>query len=97
MRPLIGIVAFASALASAAAFWYLDRSTAAGLALRIGVIAAALWLAWPELISMSVRRMALVAVIAGIVLIRPRSAFVVVPVFLVWLATNRQGSRNGAG
>jgi hypothetical protein len=89
-RWIIAVLVVGCLVFSAAATWGFEAPTAAGFSLRTAVILGALWLAWPELTQRSFRKTAIIALGVLVVLFRPRTAWVVIPAFLLWLGTNRR-------
>lgn len=83
-RPLLAVTALAAGILAAAA-WATDRDAVAGVAMRVGAVLGALWVAWPSLERLGPRTLlwSLGAVLA--VLWRPRAAWVVIPVLALVL------------
>lgn len=79
MRIGIGVVALA-ALAAAALLGLSGDDTNAGIAARIGLVMVALWIAFPVLTQVDRRTYIFVGLSAVVVLWRPRSALIVLPV-----------------
>ena len=75
---------------SAAAYWGFQSDVATGVALRTAFLSGAMWLAWPEITQRSLRNVAIIAVGGLILLFRPRTAWVVIPVLLMWAGTKRK-------
>lgn len=71
-------------LAGAALAWYGDDSGLAGLLTRVGAIFASIWIAYPALVRVDRRTTWILAVGVVVVLLRPRSALVVLPVVAVF-------------
>ena len=79
MRIGIGVVAVA-ALAAAALLGLGGDDTNAGIAARIGLVLVALWIAFPVLAEVDRRTYLFIGLAALVVLWRPRSALIVLPV-----------------
>ncbi len=79
MRIGIGVVA-AAALAAAAMLGLNGDDTNAGIAARIGLVLVALWIAFPVLTQVDRRTYLFIGLSALVVLWRPRSALIVLPV-----------------
>jgi hypothetical protein len=84
VRWLIGL-ATVGLLAGAALAWAADDRGSAGLLIRVGFVFAALWLAYPSFVRLDRRAIALAALGVLVVVFRPRSAIVVLPV-IAWFA-----------
>lgn len=84
MRIGIGVVALA-ALAAAALLALNGDDTNAGIAARIGVVLVALWIAFPVLTQVDRRTYLFVGIGALVLLWRPRSALIVLPVLALAL------------
>jgi hypothetical protein len=88
MRHLLGIITLL--LAAVGTWLYLaGDSTNGGIALRVSLVLAATWLAWPALAESGSRRLGIVVLVVALVVLRPRSAWIVVPAVLVWAAMRR--------
>jgi hypothetical protein len=79
MRIGIGVVALL-ALAGAAALALSGDHTNAGISARIGLVLVALWIAFPVLTQVDARTYLFFGLGAVLVLWRPRSALVVLPI-----------------
>ena len=79
MRIGIGVVAVA-ALVAAALLGIGGDDTNAGIAARIGLVLVALWIAFPVLTEVDRRTYLFIGLGALVVLWRPRSALIVLPV-----------------
>lgn len=79
MRIGIGVMAVA-ALAAAAVLGFNGDDTNAGISARIGLILAALWIAFPVLTEVDRRTYLFIGLGALVLLWRPRSALIVLPV-----------------
>lgn len=79
MRIGIAVVAL-MALAAAALLGLNGEDTNAGIAARIGLVLAALWIAFPVLTQVDRRTYVFIGLGALVVLWRPRSALIVLPV-----------------
>lgn len=79
MRIGIGVVALA-ALAAATMLGLNGDDTNAGIAARIGLVLVALWIAFPVLTQVDRRTYLFLGLGALVVLWRPRSALIVLPV-----------------
>ncbi len=79
MRIGIGLVALA-ALGAAAVLAVSGDDTNAGISARIGLILLAVWIAFPVLAEVDSRTFLFFAIGAVLVLWRPRSALIVLPV-----------------
>jgi hypothetical protein len=79
MRIGIGVVAVA-ALAAAAMLGLNGDDTNAGIAARIGLVLVALWIAFPVLTQVDRRTYVFIGLGALVLLWRPRSAVIVLPV-----------------
>ena len=79
MRIGIGVVALI-ALALAALLAFNGDDTNAGIAARIGLVLVALWIAFPVLTEVDRRTYVFIGLGALVVLWRPRSALIVLPV-----------------
>lgn len=71
-------------LAGAVLAWYGDDSGLAGLLARVGAIFASIWIAYPALVRVDPRTTWILAAGAIVVLLRPRSALVVLPVVAIF-------------
>ncbi len=89
-RPLLAVATVLFLAGSAAAYWGFRSDVATGIALRTAFLSGAVWLAWPEMTQRSLRNVAVIAVGVLILLFRPRTAWVVIPVLLIWLGTKRK-------
>lgn len=89
-RHLLAGLASMAMVFAAAAMWLFDSATAAGFSFRVAILLAALWFAWPEITQRSPRRLVIGAAAAVAVLVRPRSAWILIPAFLFWLAMARR-------
>jgi hypothetical protein len=89
-RPALAVATALFLVASAAAYWGLQSDVATGVALRTAFLSGALWLAWPEMTQRSLRNVAVIGVGVLILLFRPRTAWVVIPVLLIWAGTKRK-------
>lgn len=78
MRIAIGIVALVL-LAAAAVFWFQDNTTAVGISARLGLIMAAVWLAYPVVTEVGPRSWIFTGVAVVVIVLRPRAAIVVLP------------------
>lgn len=79
MRIGIGIVALLT-LTGAALLGVSGDDTSAGIAARIGLVLVALWIAFPVLTEVDRRTYLFIGVGALVLLWRPRSALIVLPV-----------------
>lgn len=84
MRIGIGVVGVI-ALAGAALLGLNGDDTNAGIAARIGLVLVALWIAFPVLTQVDRRSYAFIGVGALVLLWRPRSALIVLPVLALAL------------
>jgi hypothetical protein len=66
--------------------WLAGDTVNGGIAVRVGLVSLAVWMAWPVLTTRSLTRFAVLGGSLLIVIARPRAAWVVVPVILVWAA-----------
>lgn len=83
MRPLIGGSA-ALLVVIALALWLIgDDAAAAGIFARTAAVLGAVWFAYPGLQSMTAGTWAVTAVGLVVVILRPRAAWLVIPVILV--------------
>jgi hypothetical protein len=89
-RPAFAVVTALTLALAAGAYWVLDSDVTAGVSLRTAFLSGALWLAWPEITQRSLRNILIIAVGVLILLFRPRTAWVVIPVLLVWAGTKRK-------
>lgn len=78
-------------LAGATLAWYGDDSGLAGLLARVGAVFAAIWIAYPALVRVDRRTTWILALGAAVVLFRPRSAFVVLPVVAIFARSAKVG------
>ena len=90
MRLMLGLVALALAVGGALA-WQAGDPTTGGILLRVGVVLAAMWIGWPALERIDRRTIWIVLPAAAVVVARPRSAIVVVPVLIWFLRSRRHG------
>lgn len=90
MRITFGLLAVVS-IAGGVVAWQLDDGTLAGILIRVGVILGALWFGWPSLIAVDRRRLWIAVPVGAVVVLRPRSALVVIPVAVWFLAQQRRG------
>ncbi len=79
MRIAIGVTAL-SALAAAGLLAMNGDDTNAGIAARIGLVLVALWIAFPVLTQVDRRTYLFIGLSALVVLWRPRSALIVLPI-----------------
>ncbi|HEY5650640.1 MAG TPA: hypothetical protein VIW46_04265 [Acidimicrobiia bacterium] len=79
MRIGIGLVALA-ALGAAAVLAFTGEDTNAGITARIGLVLLAVWIAYPVLTDVDSRTYLFFGIGAVLVLWRPRSALIVLPV-----------------
>jgi hypothetical protein len=84
VRWLLGLTTL-GVLVGAGAAWSANDPGLAGLLGRVGAVLAALWLAYPALVRVDRRTMWLVALGVAVVILRPRSAILVLPV-IAWFA-----------
>jgi hypothetical protein len=84
MRIGLGIVALA-ALGAGLLFGLGGHDTNAGFAARIGLLLVALWIAFPVLAEVDRRTYLFLGVAALVVLWRPRSSLIVLPVLALAL------------
>lgn len=89
-RPALAVATMLFLVGSAAAYWGFQSDVATGVALRTAFLSGAMWLAWPEITQRSLRNVAIIAVGGLILLFRPRTAWVVIPVLLMWAGTKRK-------
>jgi hypothetical protein len=89
-RPALAITTVLFLLGSAVAYWGFQSEVATGIALRIAFLSGALWLAWPEITQRSLRNVAIIVVALLVLVLRPRTAWVVIPVLLIWAGTKRK-------
>jgi hypothetical protein len=89
-RPALAVTTMLFLLGSAAAYWWFQSDVAAGVALRVAFVSGALWLAWPEITRRSLRNVAIIGVAVLILVFRPRTAWIVIPVLLIWAGTKRK-------
>lgn len=76
-------------LAGAALAWNADDSGLAGVLARVGAILACIWIAHPSLVRIERRTIWLLVLGSLVVLIRPRSALVVLPVIALFARTTK--------
>lgn len=74
-------------LAGAGFAWNGGDSGIAGLLARVGAVFAASWIAHPALVRLDRRTIWLLVVGGLVVLVRPRAAFVVLPVIAIFART----------
>ena len=91
---MLGIVA-ASLLGWGVLAWTGGDTGLAGVLIRVGAVLAAAWIAHPALVAFDRRTAWLLAVGAVVVLLRPRSAILVLPTIAVF-ARNAQLRRSRA-
>lgn len=85
-------------LTSAGGWLWLSGDTVnGGIALRVALVCAGTWLAWPVLSTRSLTRLAVLAGSVLVVILRPRAALVVVPALLLWAAMRPGGRADRAG
>ena len=84
MRIGIGVVAVLS-LAGAALLAVSGDDTSAGIAARIGLVLVAFWIAFPVLTEVDRRTYLFIGIGALVLLWRPRSALIVLPVLALTL------------
>lgn len=77
-------------LVVAAVTWTLDQRINAGVALRVAVLLGALWLAWPNLVSVPRRTWSVVALSILVLVARPRAALFVIPIILIVASLRRR-------
>lgn len=97
MRTLLGGSALLLA-AIALGLWLIgDDPVAAGIFVRTAAVMGAVWFAYPGLQSMTAGSWALTAVGVVVVILRPRAAWLVIPVILLLGVTRaRQGRPRSA-
>lgn len=84
LRLLLGLTAVALG-ATALWAWWSQRLGLAGVSGRVSLVLAAAWVAWPSLVQASWRTFLLMAGGVGVMLWRPRAAWIVLPVLLLTL------------
>lgn len=90
MRWSLGLVA-AATLVGAAAAWAGDDAGLAGILARVGIVLSAIWLAHPAVVRAHRRTAWLLGLGVVVVLLRPRSAIVVLPVIALFARTAKLG------
>ncbi len=93
MRGMIGVI-IGLALGTALFAALNDESTLAGVAARVGIILLAVWIAYPRLRDLGTRSYLIGALALLVLLWRPRSAIVVLPVMV--FAFSRQPVRESS-
>lgn len=89
-RALLGVVVVVLAAVAAWGWLVADEAILAGVTARTGVVLAAVWVAWPSLLRTSVRSWIITVVAIGLVILRPRAAWVVLPVLFLVLGWRKQ-------
>lgn len=75
--------------------WYADDPGLAGILARVGAVLASVWIAHPALVRLERRTIWLLILGTAVVLFRPRSALVVLPVIAL-VARSAQVRRDPA-
>lgn len=91
MRWLLGLTAVGF-LVTAAVAWTGEETGMAGILARVGIVLAALWIGYPAVTRVDVRTLWLGGLALVVVLLRPRSAIVVLPV-VAWFARTTKPRR----
>ncbi len=89
-RHLIGIAALAAG-AFALWSWSTDSMTTVGIATRVAVILAAIWIAFPVVEKANLRSIVIGVVSVLVLVLRPRAAVIVLPV--LWITVGRKPRR----
>ncbi len=66
--------------------WVRGDEALAGVSVRVALVCAAVWLAWPSLVAVPRRSWWVLALSLAVLLARPRAAIVVIPV-LLWVTS----------
>jgi hypothetical protein len=66
-----------------------DDTALAGILVRVAAVLASVWLAYPALTRVNQRTFWLLGLAVVVVLIRPRSALVVLPVIAIFVRTTK--------
>ncbi|MEX1003853.1 MAG: hypothetical protein WD990_08115 [Acidimicrobiia bacterium] len=80
-------------LAAAAWAWNADDSALAGILARVGAVLASIWIAYPSLVKVDKRTIWLLVLGGLVVLLRPRSALVILPVLAIFVRTAKVRDR----
>lgn len=97
-RPLLGGAALALGGGAAVAWTVAGDAAVAGVLGRSAAVLGAVWLAYPGLRSMTPATWALVGVGLLVALLRPRAAWLVIPVILVvGISLSRRARPRSAG
>ncbi|MEX1043137.1 MAG: hypothetical protein WD532_12510 [Acidimicrobiia bacterium] len=88
MRWMLAITTI-GLLGGAALAWMTDDAGLAGVLARVGAILACIWIAYPSLVRIERRTIWLLVLGCVVVLIRPRSALVVLPVIALFVRTTK--------
>lgn len=89
-RHLIGIAALAAG-GFALWSWTTDSMTTVGIATRVAVILAAIWIAFPVVEKANLRSLVIGVVSVLVLVLRPRAAVIVLPV--LWITVGRKPRR----
>jgi hypothetical protein len=92
MRWLLGLTTI-GLLAGAGLAWSAEDSGLAGILARVGVVLAAIWLAYPAVVDIDRRAIWLLALAVIVVILRPRAAVVVLPVIALFARTSKDRRR----
>jgi hypothetical protein len=81
-------------LAAAGLAWNADDARLAGIFARVAAVFASIWLAHPALLRVDRRTIWLLVLGAMVLLVRPRSAIVVLPVIAFFVRTTQVRDRS---
>ena len=95
MRFGFGVAAVVALGIAAWAVWLAGDDTTAGIAARVGLMLAAVWVAWPALTGVRRRAWWFAALAIVVLLWRPRAAIVVLPVLALVLRGRRESDPVG--
>lgn len=93
MRTSLAITAI-GLLAAAGLAWNADDLGLAGILARVGAVLASIWLAYPALVKVDKRTIWLLVLGGMVVLLRPRSALVILPVVAIFARTTKVRDRS---
>lgn len=76
-------------LAIAGWAWITGRPDVAGVTGRVGAVLGAVWIAWPSLTKVDARTYLMLGLGVGVVMWRPRAAWLVLPVLAIVFSRRR--------
>ena len=80
-------------LAAAGWAWNADDAALAGILARVAAVLASIWVAYPALVKVDKRAIWLLVLGGSVVLLRPRSALVILPLIAIFVRTTKVRDR----